>query len=150
MKDCTVSMAAADALPVALFCAGGAAASVRLGSPLFAAGILLAAAAGGCKVAWKFLLALRGRDRALLAALFRLLMPCGFALMGASIPLAPAAWAALLRLPSLPFFLLGCLGMLLMTAFAVRLPRESARTNWIEQWTNTAAQALFLAALLLA
>lgn len=147
-------MAAVDTLPVLLFAAGGAVACARLGSALFGAGAALCTAAGAGKAAWKFVLALRGRDQKILRGAFRVLMPAGFALMLLSIPAAGAAWAALVRrllaMPALPLVLLGCAGMALMALFAAKLDKTSARANWLEQWTNTAAQGLFLAALLLA
>jgi len=150
----TLGMAAVDTIPVVLFAAGSLAAWLWLRSPLFGAGALLCTIAGACKAAWKFVLALRRHDLPLLQKLFRLLMPAGFVLMGASIPFAPAAWArlarALLVMPSLLCWLLGCAGIALMVVFAVCANRHSARANWIEQLTNIAAQGFFLLALLLA
>ncbi len=150
----TLGMALTDTLPVALFCIGGAVAAARLQSPLFALGILLSTAGGGCKAGWKFVLALQRRDLPPLQKLFRILMPAGFAAMLLSIPFSPAAWGALWRgllaPPALLFLLAGCAGMAAMTVFSVKADRRSARANWTEQWTNTAAQACFLLALLLA
>jgi hypothetical protein len=89
-----------------------------------------------------------------LPKLFRVLMPVGFVLMLLSVFLSAAAWGALVRsllaMPSLVFLLLGCAGILLMTVFAFRLDKNDPRSNWLEQFTNAAAQAMFLLALLLA
>jgi hypothetical protein len=150
----TLGMAAVDTIPVLLFAAGGAAAAARLQSPLFALGVALSTAAGGCKAGWKYVLALRQRDLPLLQKLFRILMPAGFALMLLSIPFSRAAWGglmrALLRMPALACLLSGCAGIGLMSWFAAKADSRSARANWAEQLTNIAAQGLFLLALLLA
>jgi hypothetical protein len=147
-------MALVDAVPVLLFLAGGILLFCKLGSPVFLAGALFSTAAGACKVAWKFVLALRKKDAAVLPKLFRVLMPTGFVLMLLSVFLSAAAWGALvsslLAMPSLVFLLLGCAGILLMTVFAFRLDKNDPRSNWLEQFTNAAAQAMFLLALLLA
>ena len=37
-----------------------------------------------------------------------------------------------------------------MTVFAFRLDKNDPRSNWLEQFTNAAAQAMFMLALLLA
>jgi hypothetical protein len=150
----TLSMALTDTLPVILFCVGGALAFRRLQSPLFALGVLLSTAAGAFKAGWKLILALSRRDVTLLPRLFHILMPCGFALMILSIPASFAAWhtlfGSLLAMPSILFAGLGCAGMLLMAVFAAKLDGKNARDNWVEQLTNTTAQALFVIALLLA
>lgn len=154
MEQFSTAMALTDLLPVGLFCAGGAVAFTRLQSVPFGAGVLLAALAGVCKAGWKLVAAFRHRDVPLLRRLFRVLMPCGFLAMILSVPLAPAAWLALaaaaVRLPALIFLLAGCAGMVLMCVFAVKLDRADPQANWTEQLTNTAAQAMFLIALLLA
>jgi len=147
-------MALVDLVPVALFLAGGMVLFGRIGSPVLLIGAIVCTAAGACKAGWKFLLALRKKDVAVLPKLFRVLMPAGFALMILSVLLDLAAWGALakalLAMPSLAFLLLGCAGMILMSIFAFRLEKSDPRSNWIEQLTNAAAQAMFLTALLLA
>jgi hypothetical protein len=150
----TLGMAAVDTIPVILFAAGGAVAAARLQSILLLTGILLSTAAGACKAGWKFVLALQRRDIPLLQKLFHILMPCGFALILLSIPFSRPAWKSLLQgllqMPSLAYLLPGFAGLLLMTFWAVRGDRRSARANWTEQFTNIMIQGLFLTALLLA
>ena len=77
----TVSLALVDALPVLFFGVAAVALGVKLRSPLFFLGAIVCLLAGTGKVLWKLLIALRGRDVALLGAQLRYLMPSGFALM---------------------------------------------------------------------
>ena len=86
----------------------------------------------------------------------RIVMPIGFALMLLSVILNrkairfAAVLAALTSFPSVVFFALGLIGMVLMGVFASRLDSADLRSNWIEQLTNTAAQAaIFIGILLL-
>jgi hypothetical protein len=141
-------------VPVALFLAGGLVRAGKIGGLWLPAGVILCTIAGACKAGWKFVLALRKKDAALLPKLFRILMPAGFALLILSAFLRPSAWGAaakaLLGMPSLIFLLLGCAGLALMTVFAFRLKKDDPRSNWLEQGTNAAAQAMFLLALLTA
>ena len=57
--------------------------------------------------------------------------------------------AAVVSMPSAIFFAAGVLGMVLMGIFAAKLDSTNVRSNWIEQLTNTAAQASFFAGILL-
>ena len=70
-KEFTLTLALVDALPVLFF--GGAAAmlGVKLQSALFIVGAALCLLAGAGKVAWKVLLALKGKDVAILGAQLR-------------------------------------------------------------------------------
>lgn len=153
VEGVSVAMSLVDMLPVILFCAGGIVIFLRLGSFILLAGVIVCTAAGLCKAVWKLILALKKRDAAVLVKFFRVLMPCGFALIALSIPFAHAAWKALLislfTLPALIFTIAGCAGMALMTVFAFALDGSKASSNWTEQLTNTVSQALFLTALLL-
>lgn len=150
----TLSLALVDFLPVILFCLGGALVLGRLHSALFGVGVLLCTLAGLCKSGWKLVLSLTNRDFTLLTKLFHVLLPFGFALILLSVPFTLSAWSLLFRqllvLPSLVFLILGSTGMALMGLFAVKLDGKKASSNWIEQLTNTAAQACFVLALWLA
>ena len=77
----TLSLALVDALPVLFFGAAAAMLGVKLRSALFIVGAALCLLAGAGKVAWKLLLALRGKDVAILGAQLRYVMPAGFLLM---------------------------------------------------------------------
>ena len=77
----TLSLALVDALPVLFFGAAAAMLGVKLQSAVFIVGAALCLLAGAGKVAWKLLLALRGKDVAILGAQLRYVMPVGFLLM---------------------------------------------------------------------
>lgn len=85
----------------------------------------------------------------------RIVMPIGFALMIFAVILnlktidLAAVFAAVLSLPSVIFFAVGVIGMILMGVFASKLDSSDVRSNWIEQLTNTAAQAAIFVGILL-
>ena len=150
----TLSLALVDALPVLFFGAAAAVLGVKLQSALFLLGAALCLLAGAGKVVWKLLIALRGRDVALLGAQLRFVMPAGFVLMMAGAALADretvrALLRAAVRLPSAAFFALGVVGVAAMIVCAGRFDRRDVRGNWIEQGINAAAQASVLAGVLL-
>ena len=150
----TLSLALVDALPVLFF--GGAAAilGVKLKSALFIVGAALCLLAGAGKVAWKLLLALRGKDVAILGAQLRYVMPAGFLLMVLGGFLAERETLrtllhAAVRLPSAAFFALTIVGLIAMVVCAKKFDRFDVRANWIEQGINAAAQACALIGALL-
>lgn len=49
--------------------------------------------------------------------------------------------AAIVSFPSVIFFAIGMIAMVLMGVFAAKLDSADVRSNWIEQLTNTIAQA---------
>ena len=77
----------------------------------------------------------------------RIMMPIGFVLMLLAVILnrnaidIPAVYTAIVSLPSVIFFAIGVIGMVLMGVFAAKLDSANVRSNWIEQLTNAAAQA---------
>ena len=77
----------------------------------------------------------------------RIVMPLGFVLMIFSVILNRNAidlsdvFAEIVSLPSVIFFAIGVIGMVLMGVFAAKLDSADVRSNWIEQLTNGAAQA---------
>ena len=150
----TLSMALVDALPVLLFCGSSFLVAKKFGSALFWAGAVLCIAAGMGKVLWKIIIVARKQNAWLLNRQMRYLMPLGFLLMllavclcREQIPFA-ALWQAVFSLPAILFFSVGIIGMLCMMIYAKRLDGASAKANWLEQITNTAAQGmLFLGVL---
>ena len=147
----TLGMAAADALPVGLFCGSAVLLGLRLHSLLFWLGAGLCIAAGTGKVLWKLWIALRQKNVWLLNRQMRVLMPLGFVLMCAALTLrrawlSPQALAqGLLHGPSWVFFVLGTAGIAAMTVFARTEDGANAQANWKEEATNTFAQAAFFA-----
>ena len=155
-EDFTLSLALVDALPVLFF--GGSMILIALlfKSRLFLLGALLCFWAGAAKVLWKIIVVKKKKNSWWLFLQMRIVMPLGFALMLLSVILNrktirfAAVFAAVSSLPSVIFFALGLVGMVLMGVFASRLDSSDLRSNWIEQLTNTAAQAaIFIGILLL-
>ena len=125
-------------------------------SRLFLTGALLCFWAGAAKVLWKIVVVKKKKNIWWLFLQMRIVMPIGFALMLLSVILNrkairfAAVLTAVTSFPSVIFFALGLIGMVLMGIFASRLDSADLRSNWIEQLTNTAAQAaIFIGILLL-
>ena len=84
----------------------------------------------------------------------RIVMPAGFVLMLLAVILnrnaidLSAVFAAVVSLPSVIFFAVGVIGMILMGVFAAKLDSADVRSNWIEQLTNAAAQAAIFTGIL--
>lgn len=144
-----------DALPVLFF--GGSMILIGLlfDRTLFQFGALLCLWAGTAKVLWKILVVTRKRNVWWLFLQMRTVMPIGFALLLLSVILnretiaLPSIQAAVLSAPSVILFAVGAAGMLLMGVFAAVLDPADVRSNWIEQLTNTAAQAAIFFGILL-
>ena len=142
----TLGLALVDALPVLLFGGSGLLLGRLSGQPLVLLGAVLMFLGGLSKVLWKLVLALAKKDLPWLAKPFRYLMIGGFLLMltAALLRLKEIPWRALgqraVSLPSLPLFILGVLGLTAMGVLAAKLDQSRAKSNWIEQLTNTFAQ----------
>ena len=153
-KNFTLSLALVDALPVLFFGVAAAILGVKLRSAVFIVGAALCLLAGAGKVVWKLLIALRGKDVALLGAQLRYVMPLGFLLMLVGTVLADrgtvrALLRAAVRLPSAAFFVLTIIGLAAMIVCAKQFDRRDVRGNWIEQTINAAAQACAMIGVLL-
>ena len=154
-EDFTLGLAIVDALPVLLF--GGSMIMIGLlfGSVLFLIGAALCFWAGAAKVLWKIIVVTKKKNVWWLFLQMRIVMPLGFALMLLAVILnlkairLTALLAAIISMPSAIFFAVGVLGMVLMGIFAAKLDSADVRSNWIEQLTNTAAQASFFVGILL-
>ena len=153
--DFTLGLAIVDALPVLLF--GGSMIMIGLlfGSVLFLLGAALCFWAGAAKVLWKIIVVTRKKNVWWLFLQMRIVMPIGFVLMLLAVILnlkairLTALLAAVVSMPSVIFFAIGVLGMVLMGIFAAKLDSADVHSNWIEQLTNTAAQASFFVGILL-
>lgn len=151
----TLTLAFVDALPVLFFCASMMVIGRLFSSLLFLTGAMLCFVAGVAKVLWKVIVVLKRKNIWFLFLQMRILMPIGFCLMLISlivkhseISLAGIG-AAFMSMPSLIFFVIGILGMVLMMVFAAKLDSSDVKANWIEQLTNGIAQAAFFVGLLL-
>ena len=154
-EDFTLSLALVDALPVLFFGGSMILTALLFKSRLFLTGALLCFWAGAAKVLWKIVVVKKKKNIWWLFLQMRIVMPIGFALMLLSVILNrkairfAAVLTAVTSFPSVIFFALGILGMVLMGVFASRLDFSDLRSNWIEQLTNTAAQAAIFAGILL-
>lgn len=151
----TLRLAMVDALPVLFFCASMIVISRFFSGRLFLLGALLCFAAGAAKVLWKVIVVLRKKNIWFLFLQMRILMPIGFGMMMLSLIInrseisIAGMGAAFLSMPSLVFFVIGILGMVLMMVFAAKLDSSDVKANWIEQLTNAIVQAAFFVGLLL-
>lgn len=149
-ENFTLPLALFDAVPVVLFSASMLLIAQRFKSLLFAAGAVVCVVAGLGKVSWKIILAASKKDVSFLNKQMRFLMPCGFALLIAGVVsgMNSEKWAALksgaFSFPSVLFFAITAFSMVLMGVFAFKLDQTKARSNLIEQTTNTIAQGFFL------
>ena len=143
----TLSLAAADALPVLFFGASIILIGLMFKNALFLIGAVLCFWAGAVKVVWKIIVAAKKKNIWWLFMQMRIVMPIGFVLMLLAVILSgntidlPTVFAAVVSMPSVIFFVIGMIGMTLMGVFAAKLDSSDVRSNWIEQLTNAAAQA---------
>ena len=155
-ENFTLSLAMVDALPVLFFAGSMILIGLIFSSPLFLLGAGLCFWAGAAKVLWKIIVAARKKNIWWLFLQMRIVMPVGFALMLLAVILnrntvdLSAVLASVISLPSVIFFAVGIIGMILMGVFAAKLDSSDVRSNWIEQLTNAVAQtAIFVGILLL-
>ena len=153
----TVGLATVDALPVMIFGMSAVLLGVKLKNAVFVIGAIVMLLSGIVKVLWKYIVALRKKNIRWMSVQLRIAMPLGLLLMlGAGvyeivnrrkngIGFSLSAISGVSKI----CFILGGIGMCMMTIFAFCLDSSKARSNWIEQITNLVAQALFLAGLLL-
>lgn len=155
-ENFTLSLALFDALPVLFFCSGAIVVATALKSILFTAGAILCTLAGCGKVLWKIILAAKGKSVDALNKQMRIVMPCGFLLIVAGIIANfktidfKSVAADVFSLPSVIFFAIGIIGMVLMGVFAAKLDQTKSKSNWIEQITNATAQGAFLLGIIFA
>lgn len=152
--EASVGMALVDSLPVVFFAVSGIMLALICKNVLFTTGIVLCVCAGLGKVLWKLLLAICKKNAVFLTRQFKFLMPAGFLLILIYICLNfgviewRAVFAAVRSMPSVVFFAVCAVLMLVMFVLGFSLNQNSAKANWAEQIINTFAQISFLAALL--
>ena len=152
-ENFTLPLALTDLVPVVFFRSGGDVLSALLDSPLFNAGSNICTAAGLCKVGWKVMLAVKGRDEEILNSAFRSLMPAGFAVMAAGVLSHPkraaGVFARLMGFPQCLWLAAGLAGISAMEVMAKKLDFSRARNNWLAESVNIAAQGAVMRALTL-
>lgn len=155
IEGITLSMGLVDAIPVLFFIAGSIVISLMFNSVLFAIGAGLCSLAGATKVSWKLILAGLKKNIFILNRAFRYLMPAGFLLIIISLIIdrnflsMSSIIGGLTGFPQVIFFVIGIIGMIIMTILAKKLDSSDAKSNWIEQITNSVAQGCFFLGLLI-
>ena len=155
-EDFTLSLALVDALPVLFFGAIMIVISLLFKSILFLLGAVLCFYAGAAKVIWKIIVAIKKKNIWWLFMQLRIVMPIGFLMMIIAVIIEKdkinihKLGNAFISFPSIIFFIIGIIGIILMTIFAIKLDSSDSKANWIEQLTNGIAQcAIFIGLLLL-
>lgn len=154
-KDFTLSLACFDALPVVLFSASVIIFAINFNNPLFTTGAVICIISGSLQVLWKILVAGKGRDIQILNKQMFYTMTAGILLAAIGIKNgtdnfeAGTFWAKVTSLPCSVFFSVAFVGMALMSIFARTLDSTKAKSNWIEQITNTIAQGALLIGIIL-
>ena len=160
MISYTLGLALFDIVPVLLFLISCILIYSMCMNRLFLAGALCCFIGGMAKVIWKLIVVLAKRDIPAFSRVFRVLMISGFALMLLSVILSTVRtvagggafadsamaglWRGLTFMPAMLFFIAGFAGMCMMGWLGAHMDK-SARSNWIEELINTAAQLAILA-----
>ena len=153
-QDFTLSLAIIDALPVLFFGGSIILIGVIFRRVLFLAGAMLCFWAGAAKVIWKIVVVMKKKNIWWMFLQMRIVMPVGFLIMIVSVLLnlksikLSVILSAVTSVPSVIFFAIGIACMVLMGIFAAKLDSSDARSNWIEQLTNTVAQAAIFVGIL--
>ena len=159
-RQYTLGLALFDIVPVLLFLISCILIYSMCMNRLFLAGALCCFIGGMAKVIWKLIVVLAKRDIPAFSRVFRVLMIGGFALMLLSVILSTVRtvagggafadsamaglWRGLTFMPAMLFFIAGFAGMCMMGWLGSHMDK-SARSNWIEELINTAAQLAILA-----
>ena len=145
----TLGLAIFDFVPVILFCLLSIVLGLSFSSIIFIVGSTMCFISGLLKVIWKIIVATKKRNIWFMFIQMRIAMPIGFLIMIIGFIYycftndVSIFFNSLLNPFVLVFLVLGVIGMILMIIFAFKLDSSSAKSNWIEQITNSASQ-LFL------
>lgn len=157
MEGFTIGLALVDAIPVLSFGISMVIIATRFDSTLFTVGAALSVLAGCCKVAWKLVLGIKGRDLKWLNKPFVPMQATGFLLMLVSFILGfrKISWAnvaaAMIGFPSVAFFA-AWIGLMFTMGWyrKHKFQRNDARSNWTAQIINAVGQTCLLLGILLA
>jgi len=157
MEGFTVGLALVDAIPVLSFGISMVIIASRFDSRLFMLGAILSVLGGCCKVVWKLVLGISGKDIKKLNKLFVPCMASGLLLLVISLILGFRAisWsgvlAAVTGFPSILFFALWTVLMCTMSWYRKhKFQRNDARSNWTAQIINAVGQTCLLLGILFA
>lgn len=157
MEGFTIGLALVDSIPVLSFGLSMVIIATRFDSALFMIGAFLSVLAGCCKVAWKLILGITGRDVKWLNKPFVPMQATGFLLMLVSFVLGfrMIRWgnvaAAVASFPSAAFFVAWIGLMFTMSWYRKhKFQRNDAHSNWTAQIINAVGQTCLLLGILLA
>ena len=157
MEGFTLGLALVDAIPVLSFGISMVIIASRFDSVIFMIGASLSVLAGCCKVAWKLVLGLTGKDIRWLNKPFVPMQATGFLLMLISFVLGfgKISWsgvlAAVTGMPSILFFAAWIGLMVTMSWYRKhKFRRDDAHSNWTAQIINAIGQTCLLLGILTA
>ena len=157
MEGFTIGLALVDAIPVLSFGISMVIIATRFDSALFMIGASLSVLAGCCKVAWKLVLGISGRDLKWLNKPFVPMQATGFLLMLVSFVLGfrKISWVnvatAMMSFPSAAFFAVWIGLMFTMSWYRKhKFQRNDAHSNWTAQVINAVGQTCLLLGILFA
>ena len=157
MEGFTVGLALVDAIPVLSFGISMVIIASRFDSPLFLFGASLSVLAGCCKVAWKMVLGISGKDLKWLNKPFVPMQATGFLLILISLVTGfrKIHWSNLLSavtgFPSVIFFAAWLGFMFAMSWYRKhKFQRNDAHANWTAQIINAVGQTCLLLGILFA
>ena len=155
MEGFTLGLALVDAIPVLSFGVSMVIIASRFDSLLFLIGASFSVLAGCCKVAWKLVLGISGRDIKWLNKPFVPMQAAGFLLMLVSFVLGfgrirwSGVLAAVTGFPSVLFFSAWIALMGTMSWYRKhKFQRNDARANWTAQIINAVGQTCLLLGIL--
>ena len=157
MEGFTLALALVDAIPVLSFGISMVIIASRFNSPLFLMGASLSVLACCCKVAWKLVLGIKGKDLRWLNKPFVPMQAAGFLLMAVSFVLGfgKINWAGVLTgitsVPSVLFFL-AWIGLMFFMGWyrKNKFKHDDAASNWTAQIVNAVGQTCLLLGILFA
>ena len=155
MKGFSLALALVDFIPVLAFGVAIVLVAGIFGSPLFVIGAVCSLVAGCCKVLWKLILALKGKDVKWLNKMFLPMQAGGWLVMLAALVLNmgkikwASVWAAVSGMPQALFFIAWIAAMYAMVWYKKnRFERYSAKANWTAEIINSLGQTAFLLAVI--
>lgn len=155
-EDFTLALAIVDLFPVLFFGGSMILIGTKLNSVLLITGAAICFWAGAAKVLWKVIVVTKKKNVWWLFVQMRIAIPIGFLVMIIAVIINikgiyfATILTSILSVPSVVFFTLGIIGMVIMGVFASKLDSSNVKSNWIEQTTNLIAQgAIFVGILLL-
>lgn len=149
-ENFTIGLSLVDLIPVLLFGCSFIIIGKRIESILFIVGAGICLVSGFVKVLWKIIVCIKQKNVWPLFMQMRIAMPIGFLIILLSFFMnlkninMPLLFQRIISFPSCIFFVLGIFGMILMSIFAFKLDSSDSKSNWIEQITNSIAQAFIL------